>query len=121
MTCVTHYPRKVSVKASTIRFEEPAFLQKLFCNKHLHVSLPFYSGFKPSRVPIVNSHPPFVYVENDQVVGYVPEDPFVYGGKPKTEPFEEKFVGTLPRRGLRVGASYCTACSETEILGPLNR
>ena len=28
---------------------------------------------------MVNSHPPFVYVENHRVVGLVPEDPFVYG------------------------------------------
>ena len=41
-------------------------------------------------VPVVNSHPPFVYVENDQVVGYVPEDPFVYGKKSVSKPMHEK-------------------------------
>ena len=41
-------------------------------------------------VPVVNSHPPFVYVENHQVVGLVPEDPFVFGQKAKTKEFFEK-------------------------------
>lgn len=29
-------------------------------------------------LPVVNSGPPFVYIENDRVVGYDPSDPFVY-------------------------------------------
>ena len=41
-------------------------------------------------VPVVNSHPPFVYVENDRVVGYTPDDPFVYGKKSVTKPMPEK-------------------------------
>ncbi|MDB4322796.1 arylsulfatase [Akkermansiaceae bacterium] len=43
-------------------------------------------------VPVVNSHPPFVYVENHHVVGLVPEDPFVYGKKAKTQIIEEKMI-----------------------------
>lgn len=35
-------------------------------------------------LPIVNSGPPFVYVENEQVVGYDPNDPFIYGKKSVT-------------------------------------
>ncbi len=41
-------------------------------------------------VPVVNSHPPFVYVENHHVIGLVPEDPFVYGKKAKTKEIFEK-------------------------------
>lgn len=33
-------------------------------------------------IPVVNSAPPYVYVEDDTIVGYDPSDPLVYGGKP---------------------------------------
>ncbi|SVE20048.1 uncharacterized protein METZ01_LOCUS472902, partial [marine metagenome] len=42
-------------------------------------------------LPVVNSHPPFVYVENHRVVGLDKGDPFVYGKKAETRAFEEKF------------------------------
>ena len=42
-------------------------------------------------LPVVNSHPPFVYVENHRVVGFDKADPFVYGQKAETRVFEEKF------------------------------
>lgn len=32
-------------------------------------------------VPIVNSAPPYVYVENDTIVGWDPDDPLIYVGK----------------------------------------
>jgi arylsulfatase A-like enzyme len=51
----------------------------------LEVGFDYYFG-----VPVVNSHPPFVYVENHRVVGVVPDDPFVYGKKAETEVFPEK-------------------------------
>ena len=35
-------------------------------------------------MPTVNSGPPYVYVENDAVVGYDPDDPFVYGKRSVT-------------------------------------
>ncbi len=41
-------------------------------------------------VPVVNSHPPFVYVENHNVVGYAEDDPFVYGERAKTQEVFEK-------------------------------
>ncbi len=45
-------------------------------------------------VPVVNSHPPFVYVENDQVVGYAADDPFVYGKSSVTKRgWDEKMAG----------------------------
>jgi arylsulfatase A-like enzyme len=51
----------------------------------LEVGFDYYFG-----VPVVNSHPPFVYVENHKVVGLVPEDPFVFGRKAKTKEYPEK-------------------------------
>jgi arylsulfatase A len=45
-------------------------------------------------IPVVNSHPPFVFVENHRVVGFDPADPFVFGAAAKgriyTQPFPEK-------------------------------
>jgi arylsulfatase A-like enzyme len=41
-------------------------------------------------IPQVNSGPPFVYVENHEVVGYDPDDPFVIGELPATTPHAEK-------------------------------
>ena len=51
----------------------------------LELGFDYYFG-----VPVVNSHPPFVYVENHKVVGLVPEDPFVFNKKAKTKAFQEK-------------------------------
>jgi arylsulfatase A len=42
-------------------------------------------------IPVVNSHAPFVYVENHDVVGFDPNDPFVYDEPAATRPFREKF------------------------------
>lgn len=39
---------------------------------------------------VVNSSSPYVYVENDGVVGYDPEDPFVYGQRSVTEEYPAK-------------------------------
>ncbi|XMO85347.1 arylsulfatase [Algibacter sp. AS12] len=47
-------------------------------------------------VPVVNSHPPFVYVENHDVVGFTEDDPFVYGQKAKTKKvFEKMHLGAI--------------------------
>ncbi len=51
----------------------------------LEVGFDYYFG-----VPVVNSHPPFVYVENHKVVGLLPSDPFVFGKTAKTRKFREK-------------------------------
>ncbi len=51
----------------------------------LELGFDYYFG-----VSVVNSHPPFVYVENHRVVGLVPEDPFVYGKQANTQVFPEK-------------------------------
>ncbi|GGF25455.1 sulfatase family protein [Echinicola rosea] len=42
-------------------------------------------------VPVLNSHPPFVYVENHHVVGLTPDDPLIYGRQAETRWFPEKF------------------------------
>jgi arylsulfatase A len=46
----------------------------------LEVGFDYYYG-----VPVVNSHPPFVYVENHRVVGLLPEDPIKIGRKFKAK------------------------------------
>lgn len=51
----------------------------------LELGFDYYYG-----VPVVNSHPPFVYVENHRVVNLVPDDPFVFGKQAKTRAFPEK-------------------------------
>jgi arylsulfatase A-like enzyme len=51
----------------------------------LELGFDYYFG-----VPVVNSHPPFVYVENHKVVGLVAEDPFVMGQRAITQEFPEK-------------------------------
>jgi len=51
----------------------------------LEVGFDYYFG-----VPVVNSHPPFVYVENHDVVGLIKEDPMVYGKKAETRKYPEK-------------------------------
>ncbi|MCX7047200.1 MAG: arylsulfatase [Candidatus Sumerlaeota bacterium] len=43
-------------------------------------------------IPVVSSHPPFVFVEDHRVVGLDPADPLVYGGKPPTKAFPEKMM-----------------------------
>ncbi|MHC4995241.1 MAG: sulfatase family protein [Planctomycetota bacterium] len=51
----------------------------------LEMGFDYYFG-----MPVVNSHPPFVYVENHRVVGADPADPFVYNTRAKTRIFDEK-------------------------------
>lgn len=41
-------------------------------------------------LPIVNCIPPYVYVENHRVVGWDPDDPFVYGQESVTEKWPAK-------------------------------
>jgi len=52
----------------------------------LELGFDYYFG-----VPVLNSHPPFVYVENHVVVGLVGDDPMVYGETAITRYFDEKF------------------------------
>lgn len=52
----------------------------------LELGFDYYFG-----VPVLNSHPPFVYVENHRVVGLDPEDPFVYEEEANTREWDEKF------------------------------
>ena len=51
----------------------------------LELGFDYYFG-----VPVVNSHPPFVFVENDRVVGLDPSDPLVYGQNAETREYPEK-------------------------------
>ncbi|MGY5851426.1 sulfatase-like hydrolase/transferase [Salegentibacter sp. F14] len=51
----------------------------------LELGFDYYYG-----VPVLNSHPPFVYVENHKVVGLTSEDPMVYDKHAETRWFPEK-------------------------------
>jgi arylsulfatase A-like enzyme len=52
----------------------------------LELGFDYYFG-----LPTVSSHSPFVLVENHRVLGLDPSDPLIYGGKPPTQPYPEKF------------------------------
>lgn len=52
-------------------------------------------------LPTVNSHSPFVLVENDRVLGLDPADPLVHGGRPPTQAFPEKILTANPVSGGR--------------------
>jgi len=59
-------------------------------------------------MPVVNSAPPYVYVENDRVVGGDPEDPLVYigrGGKGKPTPITPIPPEAAQRSGNQFGGA----------------
>lgn len=66
--------------------EEPVDWNKPLKPGPLELGFDYYFG-----VPVLNSHPPFVYVENHSVVGLTPDDPMVYGKEANTRYFDEKF------------------------------
>ncbi|WP_218058557.1 sulfatase family protein [Allomuricauda sp. CP2A] len=67
--------------------QEPVDWNKPLKPGPLELGFDYYFG-----VPVLNSHPPFVYVENHDVVGLLPDkDPFVYGEEAYTRYFDEKF------------------------------
>ncbi|MEM7487099.1 MAG: arylsulfatase [Bacteroidota bacterium] len=66
--------------------EQPIDWNKPLKPGPLELGFDYYYG-----VPVLNSHPPFVYVENHKVVGLLPDDPMVYGKKANTRYFDEKF------------------------------
>ena len=57
-------------------------------------------------IPVVNSHPPFVWVEDHRVVGLDPADPLVYGGTPPTQMFPEKMMSPGMSGGLAAHERY---------------
>ena len=73
----------------------------------LELGFDYYFG-----VPVVNSHPPFVYVENHGVVGLVPDDPLVFGKKAQTRVFPEKMG--IDQIG---GAAAAHALYDDELVG----
>lgn len=66
--------------------EQPVDWNKPLKPGPLELGFDYYFG-----VPVLNSHPPFVFVENHRVVGYDPDDPFVYDERAETRWFQEKF------------------------------
>ena len=57
-------------------------------------------------VPVVNSHPPFVYVEDHHVVGLEAADPLTYGQPAPTRPYPEKFGLSVIGGGKKAHAIY---------------
>ena len=57
-------------------------------------------------IPVVNSHPPFVWVEDHRVVGLDPADPLKYGGRAKTRAFPEKMPTPAMSGGKAAHALY---------------
>ena len=57
-------------------------------------------------IPVVNSHPPFVWFEDHRVLGLDPSDPLRYGGKPPTTPFPEKMMAPAISGGAAAHALY---------------
>ncbi len=57
-------------------------------------------------IPVVSSHPPFVWVEDHRVVGLDPADPLVYGGAPPTQEFPEKMMTPAISGGKAAHALY---------------
>lgn len=57
-------------------------------------------------IPVVSSHPPFVWVEDHRVVGLDPADPLKYGGKPQTRIFPEKMLRPPISGGKAAHALY---------------
>jgi len=67
----------------------------------LELGFDYYFG-----VPVLNSHPPFVYVENHAVVGLEEDDPLVYGETAITRYFDEKFDYDTIGGGLKAHSLY---------------
>jgi arylsulfatase A-like enzyme len=57
-------------------------------------------------IPVVSSHPPFVWVEDHRVVGLDPADPLMYGGTPPTQEFPEKMMAPAISGGRAAHALY---------------
>lgn len=64
---------------------EPIDWNKPLVPGPLQLGFDYYYG-----IPKVNSGSPFVYVENDRVVGWEANDPLVLGGKSVTKPYPAK-------------------------------
>ena len=60
----------------------------------LELGFDYYFG-----VPVLNSHPPFVYVENHKVLGLEEDDPMEYGKQANTAPYPEKWNRGLQKIG----------------------
>jgi len=73
----------------------------------LELGFDYYYG-----IPLVNSGPPFVYVENHHVVGFDPTDPFVSGKRSITEKWPAK--GWKTKFG---GAKQAHALYKDEYIG----
>ncbi|MFC5050451.1 arylsulfatase [Rubritalea spongiae] len=74
----------------------------------LEVGFDYYYG-----VPVVNSAPPYVFVENHYVVGLDPNDPFVYEQRANTE---NQTDWGAPNRGGKVLLSFVGGAEQAHLL-----
>ena len=81
--------------------EEPIDWNKALKPGPLELGFDYYFG-----VPVLNSHPPFVYVENHHVVGLTADDPMAYNTQAETRYFPEKFQSDLLGGGRAAHALY---------------
>lgn len=66
--------------------ERPTDWNALLKPGPLELGFDYYFG-----LPVVNSHPPFVYVENYKILGADSNDPFVYDAVAKTKTYNGKY------------------------------
>lgn len=80
---------------------EPVDWNKPLIPGPLELGFDYYFG-----VPVLNSHPPFVYVENHHVLGLTEDDPLVYGKTAVTREFDEKFDYDMMGGGVAAHKLY---------------
>lgn len=80
---------------------EPVDWNKDLAPGPLELGFDYYFG-----VPVLNSHPPFVYVENHRVLGLTEDDPLVYGKTAVTREVDEKFDYDVIGGGLAAHKLY---------------
>ena len=80
----------------------------------LEVGFDYFFG-----LPVVNSHPPFVYMENRRIVGLDPADPLIYkrGGKTHGLEYPEKNAAPRPHMASLIGGKAAHELYVDELIG----
>lgn len=80
----------------------------------LEVGFDYFFG-----LPVVNSHPPFVYMENRRIVGLDPSDPLIYqrGGKTHGLEYPGKHAAPPPRMASLIGGKAAHELYVDELIG----
>ena len=80
----------------------------------LEVGFDYFFG-----LPVVNSHPPFVYMENRRIVGLDPSDPLIYkrGGRTHGQEYPEKRMSPPPYMASLIGGKAAHDLYIDELIG----